>query len=1114
MKKYLGKHNKSYYVGEFKNYFKRKRTRIISSILASALIIPIASFTQFASGYTDSRVGLLYNYKRDKDLEYRLGPLLDDDKGNHVAYCIESGTDFRKDDNYWQPVYDNDFRIAATMIQHEKTSFTDFIPAGVAYAIHDHLDLNPEQWKKIKEAGFSGDHQELVGTSADQSWNYAKYTTPVKVSSSQKYTNGKREGVLHISLLNVDNSDVRNIHVLVKSTNNLVSFDKGKTTFEGTTGDEAKLDVPWVAQGDGNAQITVSYEGAKPERLYSGGQDAIRSVENTWYDENIPEFEVEKTFDPTLTAKISNRELAVGEKVDTTVKSGVTGNNIWPEDVLLRAEGYYFVGSANDVLHLQESNSGESANKYLNRLRSLPNVRQVAAAKTNFSETGQTETPYARRLTGDINDDDFNKAEQYKVTKEEAGLFGTWVWVIKKEEQKSNSSWLKGDTIQAFGVAETTSANKGEVGSDFAPQQQIVGLGTEVVNEITVHGLPESYGSFKGDEKYGFSKDQKAHIRVWWSGAGTNNPTKKDNDRYKPGAKGEPRSLEPKKEDEHHHLIGNWEVPAVNGVYEIGNGFIVLKPVASMDRSEVDPVTLAENVHIRADENSKSGWYTFIYDFPGSSRAKAYKSQYNNPWGSTYVSPNEVKPASVTTTVNNNNAGTQGGKPDANQGGSQGGSQGVNQGGKQDVKPSEKPGGNPDGKKDVKPSEKPGGNPDGKQDGKQDVNPGAKPDGKPDGKPNVSQNGNDSTPNSNSIGKEDTHNANGGTSSGGTSVSGGTAGNTSGGTSPSGTSTNTTSGTSTGKSEGKPSGTSEDKPAGATSENNSGSYKFAYSVEDIIKMLNNQLKTDQPKNNQPNNTFTNENLLDLYKFAEYLKKYDKQIRQLADSANVENGNVTTTDGNTFTLANANTNANADANANANADANANANAGGANANANTNANNSGVSASNGIASSIGIAGANGVASTNGNANVDNSTAATYSATLGNNSSAMVSRGSSDSGAASASGSTLASGTNGNSAASASSATSNYASQGNSGNSSGNSSASSSENNSDGQAKPFENPGSLATTGSSSMLVMLLAIVTLTFAAGVSLGRFVKVNPQHKQSSYGRHGGVMKVRRLL
>ena len=59
------------------------------------------------------------------------------------------------------------------------------------------------------------------------------------------------------------------------------------------------------------------------------------------------------------------------------------------------------------------------------------------------------------------------------------------------------------------------------------------------------------------------------------------------------------------------------------------------------------------------------------------------------------------------------------------------------------------------------------------------------------------------------------------------------------------------------------------------------------------------------------------------------------------------------------------------------------------------------------------------------------------------------------------------------------------------------------------------PTSLAVTGASSITVILLAVITLTFASGLSLGRFSSIVPKHGRMSGGaRHGGIPPMRRRL
>lgn len=657
METYLGKHTNFSCANKLRNLMKQKNIRKMLALFTSAVLVPSVLCSQIAMGSVDKLTG--YYYKKSNTVEWlsekiarlRLGPVTDKWEGRkNSIFCMESSVFIDYKGNIKQ-MNGEDYRIAANIIKTHNNNDDDLTQAALAFMIHNHFDINQDRWKEAVENGFVDVETETLRNKADKLWQQGVKETPVKAVLKNDYTKGKRIGVMHISLQNSNGDSLGGVPIKVKSSNNLIKFANGSESFEGKSKKEG-LDITWNALDAGNARIEVSFNAPKAERLFSpDGQDVIRSFENTWYPQDFS-FGVEKTFQPLLKSKISKHELRAGEQVDSTVTSSVAGNDSWPENVRLRAQGYYFVGSAEDILHIQQRNSGESAKEYLNRMRSMPNLRQVAAAKANFSNSGETITAVAKRANGDITSSDLDKAEAYKVNDLEAGLFGTWVWIISRDSQnKSDREFLKDDVVQLFGSTDTTAVHQATVSSDIVAKQQTVGLNTEIVNEITVRGLPETYGSFKGNNSYGFNEDKKAHIRVWWAGAGSENPTKKDNENYMPGSKGEPSYQEPK-EDSHHRLIAKWDVPAVNGVYKIGNGNITLRPIAGTDRSTTEPKVLENNVHIRANKNSESGWYVFVYDFPGSSRALAHKSAYDGLWSRALVEPDVLTtPVSVTTRV-------------------------------------------------------------------------------------------------------------------------------------------------------------------------------------------------------------------------------------------------------------------------------------------------------------------------------------------------------------------------------------------------------------------------------------------------------------------------------
>lgn len=657
MEKYGGKHNSVHSDNNMRTSMKRKTTRNLSAFFASIFIIPIMFCSQSALGYHEGP-GVLYKvsdkieWLKPNYLRRKLGPTVNywDDEKN-VSYCIETSVDFGRDTDDWRQELGEDWRIAAEMIKTHSTDNNIFTQAAMAFAIHDHFDIKKDEWKKAVDNGFEDISTDTLKQIAKNLWETAENDTPMNLEVNQEYTSGKHAGVVQVIVKNIKNHVLKDVPIKIESENALVEFNDGKRSVELKSKDEI-VNIPWKSKGNGTGKIKIGFLAPKAERYYSPKhQDEIRSIHDAEYGETIS-FGVKDSFQPTLTSKVAKHELRVGEKVDSTITSGVQAKDSWPNGVTLHAQGYYFVGSAKDILQIRQRNNGESAVQYLKRIRALPDLRQVAASKADFSKANESVNAKAKRASGDISASDLKEAEDYKVADNEAGLFGTWVWIISRDAQKKeDADKLDDEVVKVFGSADSTSVYQSTVSSDVVTKQKIVGIGAEIVNEITVRGLPETYGTFNGNKSYGFNGDKKAHIRVWWAGEGSEKSTKKDNEKYMPGSKGEAAEQEPK-EDAHHRLIGNWEVPAVNGVYKVGNGSITTRPIDGVNRSSSEPKVLKDNVHIRANKNSESGWYVFVYDFPGSSRALAHKSAYDGLWSRALVEPNVLTtPVSVTTRV-------------------------------------------------------------------------------------------------------------------------------------------------------------------------------------------------------------------------------------------------------------------------------------------------------------------------------------------------------------------------------------------------------------------------------------------------------------------------------
>lgn len=583
-------------------------------------------------------------------------------------YCIEIGSPYKLYDGKWVtvPSYTRYATTIAKLIQYYRNDMSVETQGSIAYEIHNRFDVNPDLWDKYKGLGFVEISNSDLMKQANNLWEYAEQKVAEDIRIENHYTNGKRAGVLKVAVLNnrYGTRYVDGAHFKIESTNKLVHFDYGNTqTFEGTSKDD-EISLPWTADGDGKANFKVYIEEPYLERWESSGQDVIRYGGYNWVEKKSVEFDVQKHLIVKLSSEMLTKELHVGDLVVNNVSLSTLGFDDWIEGMNVLAKGYYFVGDSKNILKQFKPEKDETASNYVNRLRGTGSLRQVAAAEANFTNARQKIAVVAKKATGDLTSKELDEAPRYKVDENDAGMFGSWVWVISlsdqkdpaksDEENKNKLDWFTGDYIDGLGgsVYSAVHQGKAKIFHDSVVKQNVVGLGEDIVGTVSVGGLPKDYGDFSGNEEYGFNSDAKSHIRVWWAGDGGDNLVRGANDKYRPGAEGESKKAEPK-EDSHHHLIADWEVPAKNGVYTIGGGKIRFRSAEELDKNKPGEV-IKDIINIQANKISNSGWYVFVYSFPGSSRARAFTSDYDDVWNRTLVEPvsqEELNPASITTDV-------------------------------------------------------------------------------------------------------------------------------------------------------------------------------------------------------------------------------------------------------------------------------------------------------------------------------------------------------------------------------------------------------------------------------------------------------------------------------
>lgn len=758
-------------------FLRNKRTRMFSLLTALLATIAIVVGNGVISGaYAfDDIPTYISNYSGcGAEGDYKGLYSVNDD----ITYCVdlhESGNAFA--DTSWGPVVNNrDVAIAAMMIKlsvngkYWRGDYRDRV--AIAYAIHEHFE-DKDKWNNAKQHSFTStkDFSEIAAK-ADELWNEAASKIPTKVSFENLYgTSGnsgeikvKAEGVLRTAYNGDDGVDFKitasNGNIMFKD-NYYYNNSELKTERKGfiRTDKDYSDEFVWVASGEGKVDINGEYYLPNLERRDTKSGCYLLRLSQSPVKYNIDSsisIDAHRDFYPAVTSKSEVKKLKLGDSVEGNVKSSVNNeeNKPWIENKKIRARGYYFVGSYENIL--KERAVGSSVDDYIKELRADSSIRQVGASDVYFTKSGEEAKTVVHVTNGDMKPENLEKATEYKVGEQDAGLFGTWVWTIAKNEQDNDvKDFVSSDFIEGFGKAQSTLTHMAKVNIKHVKNAKNKDS-NEVSDTIVVSGAPKDYGMFKGNKEYGFDGDENMKVRLWWIGYENGTVDKESMSKLNPKSDKEPE------EDDNHKKIGEWSVPLRNGVYTIANGKVMLKEDSAdgagnsgavgnsekgneKEESELGK-KVADIVNLKSGNSGESGMYVFVYDFPGSSRAEAFKTAFNDEDSRSIFTQEKEEHK----TVNNNSAGNAGDvKPS---GGTKPNGDKPNGGSKPsvgDVKPNDdvKPNGNkPNGDEkpngDVKPNggDKPSG----------DVKPSG--DAKPNGgnkSDNVSTNNNDNKVNNN-----------------------------------------------------------------------------------------------------------------------------------------------------------------------------------------------------------------------------------------------------------------------------------------------------------------------------------------------------------------------------
>lgn len=532
------------------------------------------------------------------------------------AYCMQADVEYNgTTTGDWVNLTDDTSKRLAWIADKYNGNPDDYIQAAIAYLIHEKIDDTGQIFlDAFAKSGLRDNASwDQVVTTANNLWNESATNIPTTINAEVKYTSGKKAGTVNPGIKNGNGNWINGVAYTVTLDGPATWNDTGSQTYTGTT-NGAEQHIPWTASGTGTVNYTVSYKAPRGAKLAAQNSQNLFRASDPETVSSVASFKVEKDFQPTVSTEVSSKQVNKGDVVADKVTSGVSTGDNWVGNTTVRARGYYYVLNAEKAnsLTVFAKNANESISSYLNRVNAQYGS-PVATGVTTFTGSGQTNTVRAQTADGK---DYVSPAD---------GKIGVWVWTIDKNDQDNASKDLiHADFIHEFGQTSESTAQPAQPTHDSIVLEQYTGLNKDIMDTITIGGLPSDYGTYKGSNAYGFDADAKAKIRVWWAGSGTGN--RQQDETYKPNTATEPTA------DEHHKLIGEWEVPAGNGVYKVGGGRITFR-----ENNTGDAKIVATGVNIMAKEAGQTGYYVFVYDFPGSARAKAFKSDYDDPWERSFV---------------------------------------------------------------------------------------------------------------------------------------------------------------------------------------------------------------------------------------------------------------------------------------------------------------------------------------------------------------------------------------------------------------------------------------------------------------------------------------------
>lgn len=308
---------------------------------------------------------------------------------NRWAYCIEADTNFTHVEGTWSNIPSSN--VTATRLAWLADKYNDnndLHQAALSYLIHEKMDPNAGLFLNgIAAAGLKNGDWNQVKSTAGAMWSDATKNMPASVKAEYEYdANTKRSGTVNVSIRNNAGAYLKGIAYTVTLTGPAVFASNGKKTMSGKTAASA-THLKWSATGNGKVTTKVSYKAPVARRLSSPNQDLFQFNKDPATRSASVSFNVEKSFQPTITTRISATTLPRGTPVKDNITFGAKQGDTWPANTQVRADGYYYVGNKTTILNTIPLNKDETPDQYLTRVKTIAGSPKATATITATNGT-------------------------------------------------------------------------------------------------------------------------------------------------------------------------------------------------------------------------------------------------------------------------------------------------------------------------------------------------------------------------------------------------------------------------------------------------------------------------------------------------------------------------------------------------------------------------------------------------------------------------------------------------------------------------------------------------------------------------------------------------------